>query len=418
MSGSGKIRDRVVLTARTIDSLKAGSIAPYRIKDTLTRGLCLRVAPSGEKSWDIAYRVKGDSRVRHLSGGRYGDPGASLEAMRTRVNALTAAGRQGVDLIADEAEAREVKSKAINVHALTELYLARRVTGRLRSAPAVARILRRVLEPLAAKPADDVRRRDLAPLLEAIAARGHQRLAGLSLRLLVTMFRWALSQDIVSNDPTRGLSSYDAGTPRDRVLDADEICLLMAWLPNLPSAIGDALYVQLATGARIGEVVGMTTDEIDRDKWLWTLPASRSKNKRPRVTPLVGAARSIIEARIADADGDLLFPDAVGGALTSVSVGNALLRRRHRLPIAMFKSHDLRRTAASTMYEIGIAKDVIGAIVGHGGEDEKSARVLIRHYLKSDLIARKRQALEIWDARLAAIIAGQNPVDNVVPIRA
>jgi integrase len=416
MSGSGKIRDRVALTARTIDSLKADSLAPYRIKDTLTRGLCLRVAQSGEKSWDISYRVKGDPKVKHLSGGRYGDPGASLEEMRTRVNALTGAGRQGVDLIAREAAAREVKSRAINVHALTELYLARRVTGRLRSAPAVARILRRMLEPLAAMPADDVRRRDLAPLLEAIAARGRQRLAGLSLRLLVTMFRWALSQDIVSNDPTKGLSSYDAGTPRDRVLDADEIRLLVAWLPNLPSAIGDALYVQLATGARIGEITGMTADEIDRDKWLWTLPAARSKNKRPRVTPLVGAARSIIEARIADAD--LLFPDAVGGALTSVSVGSALLRRRHRLPIAMFKSHDLRRTAASLMYELGIAKDVIGAIVGHGGEDEKSARVLIRHYLKSDLIARKRQALEIWDARLGAIVAGWNSGDNVVSIRA
>jgi integrase len=414
MSGSGKIRGRVVLTPRYIDSLKADPAAPYRIKDMRSDGMALRVAQSGEKSWDIAYRVKRDPKVRHLSLGRYGDPGASLEEARARVTELTGAGRQGVDLIANEAAARDAKARAMTLGKLTDLYIARRVTGRLRSAPAVARILRRVLEPLAAMPADDVRRRDLAPLLEAIAARGRQRLAGLSLRLLVTMFRWALSQDYISNDPTKGLSSYDAGTPRDRVLDAGEIRLLIAWLPNLPSAIGDALYVQLATGARIGEVVGMTTDEIDRDKWLWTLPARRSKNKRPRVTPLVGAARSIIEVRIADADGDLLFPNAVGGALTSVSVGNALLRRRHQLPIATFKSHDLRRTAASTMYEIGIAKDVIGAIVGHGGEDEKSARVLIRYYLKSDLIERKRRALEIWDDRLGAIVAGQNPVDNVV----
>ena len=72
----------------------------------------------------------------------------------------------------------------------------------------------------------------------------------------------------------------------------------------------------------------------------------------------------------------------------------------------------------NVMYELGIAKDVIGAIVGHGGEDEKSARVLIRHYLKSDLIERKRRALEIWDAHLNSIISGQIPVDNVIPIRA
>ena len=417
MSGSGKIHDRVVLTARTIDSLKADSVAPYRIKDTLTRGLCLRVAQSGEKSWDISYRVKGDPKVKHLSGGRYGDPGASLEEMRTRVNALTGAGRRGVDLIAREAAARDAEARAMNVHALTELYLKRRVTGRLRSASAVARILRRTLARLAAMPADDVRRRDLAPLFEKIAARGHQRLAGLSLTLVGGLFRWALSQDLVSNDPTKGLSSYDTGTPRDRILDADEIRLLWPWLDEaLPDAVRDSLRIQLLTGCRISEVTGMTTAEID--KGLWTLPGARSKNKKPRRTPLVGLARTIIEARIADAVDGVLFPSAVGGALTAVSVGTALLRRRDRLPIAMFRSHDLRRTAASMMYELGIAKDVIGAIVGHGGEDEKSARVLIRHYLKSDLIGRKRPALEIWDAHLGAIIAGQNPGDNVVQIRA
>ena len=74
MSGSGKMRGRVILTARYIDSLKPDPLAPYRIKDTLSRGACLRVAQSGEKTWDFSYRIKGDSRVRHISGGRYDDP--------------------------------------------------------------------------------------------------------------------------------------------------------------------------------------------------------------------------------------------------------------------------------------------------------------------------------------------------------
>jgi integrase len=362
---------------------------------------------------------KGQLKVKHLSLGRYGDPGASLEEMRARANQLTAAGRQGIDLVADEAEALAAKARAMTLGKLVDLYIARRVTGRLRSAPAVARILRRVLEPLFAMPADAIRRRDLAPLFEKIAARGHQRLAGLSLTLIGTMFRWAVAQDLVSNDPTKGLSSYDTGTPRDRILDADEIRLLWPWLDEaLPEAVRDSLRVQLLTGCRISEVTGMTIAEIDRDKWLWTLPASRSKNKRPRLTPLVGLARTIIEARIADAIDGVLFPSAVGNTLTAVGVGSGLLHRRDRLPVAMFKSHDLRRTTASTMYEIGIAKDVIGAIVGHGGEDEKSSRVLIRHYLKSDLIERKRRALEVWDAHLKAIISGQVLVDNVVPLRA
>ena len=85
MSGSGKIRGRVVLTARYIDSLKPDPPRPLSDKGHAHRGLSLRVAQSGEKSWDLSYRVKGDPKVRHLSLGRYGDPGASLEeAARSR----------------------------------------------------------------------------------------------------------------------------------------------------------------------------------------------------------------------------------------------------------------------------------------------------------------------------------------------
>ena len=323
---------------------------------------------------------------------------------------MTGAARQGVDLIADEAEKREAKARAMTLGKLVDLYLARRVTGRLRSAASVARILRRVLEPLAGMHAADVRRRDLSPLLEAIAARGRARSAGNARQLISGLFTWAEKQDIVATNPTKGLATFDSGTPRDRVLDADEIRALWPWLETLPPGVADALRVQLLIGARIGEVGGMTVQEVDRDKWVWTLPAARSKNKRARMTPLVGLARQIIEARITAAgDDDRLFPSETGAALTSASIGTALFTRRSRLPIALFRSHDLRRTAATMMFELGIAKDTIGAIVGHGAEDGRGSRTLIRHYLKSDIITRKTHALETWDAHFQAILEDEPP---------
>ena len=85
------------------------------------------------------------------------------------------------------------------------------------------------------------------------------------------------------------------------------------------------LRIQLLTGARIGEISGMVIGEIDRDKWLWTLPAARSKNKKPRVTPLIGLARTIIEERIEAADDGVLFPSETGSALTSSGVGSSAL---------------------------------------------------------------------------------------------
>jgi integrase len=412
MSGSGKTRKRMQLTVQAIKAFKP-DVEPYRVTDTRAAGLALRVAPSGLKTWDLAYRVKGSTKVKRPSLGRYGDPGAGLEEARARAGALTSAARQGVDLIAQELEAREAKARSMTLGKLIDRYLECRVVGRLRSASNVARILERVLGPLADMHAADVRRRDLVPLLEAIAARGHARSAGKARTLIGGLFKWAETRDIVGADPTRGLPAYDQGQPRDRVLDADEIRALWPWLNNLPLDVADALRFQLLTGCRIGEVAGTPGVEIDLDKWVWVLPAERAKNKRPRTTPLVGLARQIIAARIDVAGDGPLFSSEAGGVLTSAAVGTALLSRRCRLPIAVFRSHDLRRTAASLMYELGISRDTISAIVGHADEGGRGSRTLIRHYLKSDLIERKRGALEAWDARLQAIISDA-PADNVV----
>jgi integrase len=407
MSGSGITRkERQQLTALAIERLKPEA-APYRVKDTRAVGLALRVAPDGGKTWDLAYRIAKSTKVKRQSLGRY--PGASLEDARRRAAELTGAARQGRDLIAEERQARETRARAITIEKLIALYLARRVRGRLRSAPVMERILERVLAPLSAMPAADVRKRDLLPLFESIAAIGHARAAGRARQIVSGMFKWAVSLDIVPSNPAQGLPAYSHGEPRDRTLSEQEIRTLWAWLESssLAGATADALRVQLLIGARISEVVGMTAAEIDRDKWIWTLPASRSKNARPRTTPLVGLARAIIAARIEAADGGPLFPSATGAPLTASSIGVALNSRRSRLPIAAFTSHDLRRTVASTMDSIGVSRDVIGELVGHSSGDDKSSRTLFRHYLKDKLIERKTSALKVWDAWLKAIIADE-----------
>ena len=351
----------------------------------------------------------GAGKVKRLSLGRYGDPGATLEEARARAGELTGAARQGRDLIAEERNARETRARAISLEKLTDLYLARCVRGQLRSARDVERILGRVLAPLAAMPAADVRKRDLLPILESIAAAGDARAAGRARQIVNALFKWAVSLDIAPSNPAQGLPAYSHGEPRDRTLSEQEIRTLWAWLESssLSSATADALRVQLLIGARISEVIGMTAAEVDRDKWIWTLPASRSKSARTRTTPLVGLARAIIAARIEAAGDGPLFPSATGEALTASSIGVALNSRRSRLPIAAFTSHDLRRTAASTMDAIGIPRDLIGALVGHGSGDDKSSRTLFRHYLKNDLIERKTRALEAWNAWLKAIIANE-----------
>jgi integrase len=223
------------------------------------------------------------------------------------------------------------------------------------------------------------------------------------------MFRWALSQDIAQADPTAGLTRCGAGTPRDRVLTVDEIETLWRWFDSgsLSPEAADILRLELLIGARCGEISGLRAEEIDRDRWLWVLPAQRSKNGRQRITPIIGKAREILETRLSAVEKGPLFVIETGAVITSAHIGHYLFTRRSSLPIAVFTSHDLRRTFASMLAEMGVALDLVAAIVGHesGG---KETRLLVRHYVRTDLIERKAHALKTWDEKLKFIVRGED----------
>src|ERR1700722_16288347 len=403
--GAGLTRGAKLLTHRGVEALRPGEV-PYRVTDQRCKGLAVRVAPSGVKTWDLAYRIRGTARTRRLSLGRTAD--VSLEQARERANELTGAARQGRDLIDEEGEARDAAASRITIGSLINLYLRRRVVGRLRTTQSIESRLRRTLAPILQRYAADICRRDIRAILDSIVDRGQGREAEKRRQVCTAMFRWALSQDLVEADPTAGLTPYDRGAPRDRVLTVEEIELVWKWLDTdaLSLEAADILKLELLTGARCGEISGLRAEEIDRQKWIWTLPPSRSKNGRQRVTPIVGLAREMLEQRLSGVEKGPLFLLDKGVVVTSAHIGHYLLTRRTTLPIAVFTSHDLRRTFATTLVETGVALDLVAAIVGHesGGKD---TRTLVRHYVHTDMLERKAHALRVWDERLKAIVSGE-----------
>ena len=403
--GAGLTRGAQLLTHRTIETLRPAE-APYRVNDQRCKGLAVRVAPSGVKTWDLAYRIRGAGKMRRLSLGRTTD--VSLEHARERANELTSAARGGRDLIAEEEAARGAAVSRITVEKLIDLYLRRRVVGRLRTAKSIESRLRRTLAPILRRHAADICRRDMRAILNSIADQGQGREAEKRRQVCTAMFRWALSQDIVEADPTAGLDPIRAKRPARSGLDPEEVEMVWKWLDTdaLSLEAADILKLELLLGARCGEIAGLRAEEIDRQKWTWTLPAARSKNGRQRVTPIVGLTREMLEQRLSGVDKGPLFLLDKGVAVSSAHIGHYLLTRRTTLPTAVFTSHDLRRTFATMLAEMGVALDVVAAIVGHelGG---KETRTLVRHYVHTDMLERKAHALQFWDERLRAIITGE-----------
>jgi len=407
-----KTRPRVALTHRYLLSLKPAASA-FRVPDERCAGLAVRVASSGLITFDLAYRIARTKKFRRLSLGKF--PDVSLEDARKRASELTQAARAGRDKVDDEMREKLAREDRVSTRTLLEEYVKRRVAGRLRTASEIEARLHRALGPELDRPADELRRRDLRRLLERAADAGHLREAEQRRICLNGLFKWAVANDYIENNPMVGLVSFGRSPPRKRVLSPNEIATLWSWLPesDMPIDPADVLRLQLCLGARCTEVGGMHTDEFDRRTWLWTLPADRSKNKKPRVTPIVGLAREIIAERLDRChNSGRLFLTDTGRWLTSSHVGHFLMN--HRPPIAHFGTHDLRRTVATQMAEaLSIGLETVARTIGHtaGGA---SVQTLLAHYVSAEFIADKTMALEAWDRRLRSVIAGEVGQPNVL----
>lgn len=412
-SAAGKTRQKIVLTHRSIEALKPMAEA-YRVPDLRCPGLAIRVAPSGLKTWDCVFRIRGTSTIKRKALGAF--PAVSLDDARERATTLARAAQAGRDALQEEAAAKEAAAARVTVGQLVDEYV-KRACGKLRTKHEIEIRLKRALETVADDPAEAIRRRDIRVILNGVVDRGVLREAEKQRQTIHAMFKWAVGQDIVPANPVTGLTPYSTGSLRERVLSPDEIAILWQWIDNsdLTPDMCDSLRLQLCLGTRIGEVAGIRVAEVDQETWLWTLPAARSKNKKQRVTPLVGRAREIIEARLKRTRKGPLFINETNAALRSNDIGSAIVTRRKRIPLDHFVSHDLRRTVATQLVELGISFELVAAILGHevGGAN---TRVLTRHYVRTDLIDRKHIALEAWDQRLSEIISGQAASKNVIQL--
>ncbi len=88
----------------------------------------------------------------------------------------------------------------------------------------------------------------------------------------------------------------------------------------------------------------------------------------------------------------------------------ARLSNKPAIGLSGIVPHDLRRTAASNMAALGIARLVISKILNH--VETSVTAIYDRHGYDSE----KRHALETWAAHLDGILSGKPKADNVVTL--
>jgi integrase len=130
-----------------------------------------------------------------------------------------------------------------------------------------------------------------------------------------------------------------------------------------------------------------------------TFPASLTKNKREHTFPIGPFAAQLLTAT-ASMNG-ILFPARSGKGPHFNGWSKAKEQLDQISGVGDWTLHDIRRTMATRMAELGVPPHVIERILNHvTGTLSPIARV----YNRATFMKEMSEAMEKWEARLAAII--------------
>jgi integrase len=216
----------------------------------------------------------------------------------------------------------------------------------------------------------------------------------LAVRLIRPCLKWAGKRGY-SQPKLAILEQPKTVAKRDRVLTADE--LKSIW-PHLNGMRGNVIKWLLWTGCRLGEATALPWTEIDGDRWI--LPAARTKNGRQRVIPLPHQAMKLLAAIGPPQPGALIFASTGGRALSNWDKST---KRLHALSgTTGWHRHDLRRSVATMLGDLGFPPHVISAVLGHAHIAQGATAI----YARSRYLSQHREALQ----------ALANEIDRIVTV--
>jgi integrase len=399
----------IKLTQAAADRLKAPATGRIEYWDKQCPGFGLRISESGRKTWQVMYRVAG-RQVRETIGPAAAFPNVADARQRARESLQKAAA--GINP-ATEREKKKAHARA-TLAAAIDRYLAERPGDRERhrmSAEYLTETTRTLMKdvrntPLGERPLAEITSDEIRQHVRRIA-RATPSQANHVLVYLRAMLGWAVDEGLIDRNPALSVKLPALRVERERALnDDDEIRLFWLACDQVGYPFGRHAQLSLLTGQRRDEVANATWDELNLDKAIWTLPASRSKNGREHLVHLAPLALEILAA--IPRRSRFVFTSGMRGTDVPIN-GFGASRARiadkmqalSEIPIAPWTLHDLRRTAATGMAALGIAPHVVDKILNHSaGKISGVAKI----YNRFEYIPERQDALNAWARHIERLI--------------
>jgi integrase len=263
----------------------------------------------------------------------------------------------------------------------------------MKSLDRVLRTVRRELHDYLGLAAASFSKADLRAARDRIGERGALTQSNRFLAFVSPILKWADSEDLIEHDFSRAVLRLGCETKRERVLSPDE--LTRVWraagaMTGIGASYGRLLKFLVLTGCR--KMEGARLKHGDVLDGIWRQGAD-NKSSRPHRLRLPAAALALIgqgEAR------DLVFAGRGGGVLNGFASFKAALDKASA--VVKWRMHDLRRTMASSLQELGVEPSIIHSVLNH------RLAGLSQIYLRAELEQAKAEALQRWALELERIV--------------
>jgi integrase len=351
------------LTDRSIRSIKSTGKDQF-ISDG--DGLYLRVKPSGTKTFLIRTTLAG--KTRWTSIGDY--PDLTLLAARRKRETFTST----VDTVATVYA--EFDANVLSQYRRPEV--------------ARARFTADIIPQLGTLPIVEVRRQDMFKVIQPILNRGSKVMANRTLTHLKNLFQFAFERGYIENNPALPISRKSCGgreVSRSRVLTFDELeRFLGALLDDLHGKRGmgattvASLYLCVLTGQRASEVLWIMANWVPGQREI-IVPSTHTKSRKPHLVHLAPAARAALKFSHG-------FP---------LPGDHRVLSRALRRIEATFTPHDLRRTLATRISDLGVEPYIVEKILDH------TMSGVMAVYNRAEYLAGRKAALYLWGRKVAEL---------------
>jgi integrase len=334
-----------------------------------------------------------------------------VSAEKARQEAKKVLGRValGEDPATDKRERRD--KDRLSLRAVIDEYLAAKQREvRERTFRQVSRYLTGpYFKPLYGMPVDQVTRKDVASRLIAITREHGPIVASRARAALSTFYVWCMESGLTESNPVIGTPKPKEGKPRDRVLSDSELAAV--WRACGDDDFGKIVKLLILLPCRRQEIGGLAYSEIDLENGRWRLAAERSKSGKPHELPLMPMALAIVKSVRRLVNRDQLFGVRSDGGFSAWDKCKQALDARSG--VSDWVLHDIRRSVATKMADIGIMPHIIEEILAHTSGHKAGVRGI---YNRSRYTTEVRAALGMWEDRVRTLVeGGERKVVHIAP---